>query len=195
VSFDFKSFPKDRKGYDNVFVVVDRLGKRAFSLPCEKTVTAAQAAELYYTHIWRIYGTPETVTSDRGPQFVSAFTDELCKLTGVKQKLSTAYHPQTDGNTEVLNQYINQRLRPFVNHFQDNWSTLLPAMDFAQASLTHESTGISPFELEFGYKPRMHFDWKERTKKEQPRVSGSPAKRRRYSPPAPKMQCNGHEPI
>jgi hypothetical protein len=165
VSFDFKSFPKDRKGYDNVFVVVDRLGKRAFSLPCEKTVTAAQAAELYYTHIWRVYGTPETATSDRGPQFVSAFTDELCKLTGVKQKLSTAYHPQTDGNTEVLNQYIDQRLRPFVNHFQDNWSTLLPAMDFAQASLTHESTGISPFELEFGYRPRMHFDWKERTKK------------------------------
>ncbi len=66
--------------------------------------------------------------------------DELCRLTGVKQKLSTAYHPQTDGNTEILNQYIDQRLRPFVNHFQDNWSDLLPAMDFAQAILPHEST-------------------------------------------------------
>jgi hypothetical protein len=69
--------------------------------------------------------------------------DELCKLTGAKQKLSTAYHPQTDGNTEVLNQYIDQRLRPFVNHFQDNWSDLLPAMDFAQAILPHESTGLA----------------------------------------------------
>ena len=143
--------------------MLDRFGKRAISIPCEKTVTAAQAANLYYTHIWRIYGTPETATSDRGPQFISAFTHGLCKLTGVKQKLSTAYHPQTDGNTEVLNQYIDQRLRLFVNNFQDNWSTLLPAMDFAQATLIHESTGISLFELEFGYPPRMHFDWKERT--------------------------------
>jgi hypothetical protein len=163
VSFDFKSFPKDKQGYNNVFVVVDRLGKRAFSLPCKKEVSAVIAAKLYYEHIWRIYGTPETATSDRGPQFISAFTNELCKLTGVKQKLSTAYHPQTDGNTEILNQYLDQRLRPFINHFQDDWADLLPAMDFAQATMTHESTGLSPFELEFGYKPRRHFDWKERT--------------------------------
>ena len=108
ISFDFKSFPLDKKGFDNIFVVVDRFGKRAFSLPCKKTVTAAQAAQLYYEYIWRIYGTPETATSDRGPQFISAFTDELCKLVRVKQKLSTAYHPQTDESTEVLNQYIDQ---------------------------------------------------------------------------------------
>ena len=163
ISFDFKSFPKDKQGFDNVFVVVDRLGKRPFSLPCKKEVSAAMAAKLYYEHIWRIYGMPETATSDRGPQFISAFTNELCKLTGVKQKLSTASHPQTDGNTEIVNQYLDQRLRPFVNHFQDDWSGLLPAMDFAQATMTHESTGLSPFELEFGYKPRRHFDWRERT--------------------------------
>src|SRR5947207_1840872 len=60
-------------------------------------------ARLYYEHPWRIYGTPETITSDRGPQFISTFMDELCRLTRVKQKLSTAYHPQTDGNTEILN--------------------------------------------------------------------------------------------
>jgi hypothetical protein len=89
--------------------------------------------------------------------------DELCKLTGVKQKLSTAYYPQTDGNTEILNQYIDQRLRPFVNHFQDNWADLLPAMDFAQAILPHESTGLSPYKLELGHKPRLYFDWEHRT--------------------------------
>ena len=131
VSFDFKSFPRDKKGFDNVFVIVDRFGKRAFSLPCHKSVTAAQAAELYYKHVWRIYGTPEMATSDRGPQFISAFMDELCKLVGVKQKLSTAYHPQINSSTEVLNQYIDQHLYLFINHFQDNWSDLLPAMDFA----------------------------------------------------------------
>jgi hypothetical protein len=143
VSFDFKAMPKDKNGNDNVFVIVDRLGKRAFSLPCTREATAATAARLYYEHPWRIYGAPETITSDRGPQFISAFMDELCKLTGVKQKLSTAYHPQTDGNTEILNQYIDQRLRPFINHFQDNWSDLLPAMDFAQAILPHDSTGLA----------------------------------------------------
>lgn len=164
VSFDFKSFPTDRHGYDNVFVVVDRLGKRAFSLPCNKTVTAAEAARLYYTYIWRIYGAPETATSDRGPQFVSGFMDELCKLTGVKQKLSSAWHPQTDGNTEVLNQYIDQRLRPFVNYYQNDWSELLPCMDFVQATMVHESIGMSPFELELGWNPRQHFDWEERSR-------------------------------
>ena len=151
--------PKDRNGNDNVLVIVDRLGKRAFSLPCTREATAVTAAKLYYEHPWRIYGTPETITSDRGPQFISTFMNELCKLTGVKQKLSTAYHPQTDGNTEILNQYIDQRLRPFINHFQDNWSDLLPAMDFAQAILPHESTGLAPYELELSYKPRLHFDW------------------------------------
>jgi transposase InsO family protein len=163
VAMDFHSMPADKTGANNVFVVIDRFGKRAFSLPCKDTATARDAARLYFVHIWRVYGTPETVVSDRGPQFISAFTDELCKLMGTRQKLSTANHPQTDGVTEVYNQYLNQRLIPFVNHHQDDWSDLLPAMDFAQAALTHESTQISPFELEFGYRPRLHFDWEERT--------------------------------
>ena len=163
ISFDFKSFLLNKKGFDNIFVVVDRFGKRAFSLPCKKTVTAAQAAQLYYEYIWRIYGTPETATSDQGSQFISAFTDELCKLVKVKQKLSTAYYSQTDESTEVLNQYIDQWLRPFVNHFQNNWSDLLPAMDFAQAILPHEFTEMSPYELKLSQAPRLHFNWKEWT--------------------------------
>ena len=82
---------------------------------------------------------------------------------GIKQKLSTAYHLQTDGSTEVLNQYIDQRLHPFMNHFQDNWSDLLPAIDYAQAVLTHESTGMLPYKLELGQAPCLHFHWKDRT--------------------------------
>ena len=120
VLFDFKSFLVDRHGFNNLFVIVDRLRKRAFLIPCKDTVTAAEAARIYFTYVWRIYGALETATSDRGPQFVSAFTDELCKLTGVKQKLSSAFHLQTDGGTKVLNQYIDQRIRPFCNYYQDN---------------------------------------------------------------------------
>ena len=81
----------------------------------------------------------------------------------VKQKLLTAYHLQTDENAEVLNQYINQQLCPFVNYFQDNWLDLLLAMNFAQAILPHESTGISPYELKLSQASRLHFNWKEQT--------------------------------
>jgi hypothetical protein len=80
---DFKSFPPDQDGHDAILVVVDRLGKRSFSLPTRKTFTAAKLANLYFMHIWRIYGTPETITSDRGPQFVAKFSRKLAKLTGI----------------------------------------------------------------------------------------------------------------
>ena len=73
--------------------------------------------------------------------------DELCKLIGVKLKLSTAEHPQTDGNTEIYNQYLNQRLRPVVSHYQDDWSELLPSMDYAQMNVHHESLGMEPVRL------------------------------------------------
>jgi hypothetical protein len=74
-------------------------------------------------------------------------------------KLSTANHPQTDGQTEIVNQYTAQRLIPFVNYFQDNWSDLLPILDFAAAALVHESTGLSSFFIKRGFKPKMSFDW------------------------------------
>jgi transposase InsO family protein len=164
VTMDFHAMPRDRLGYDQVFVVVDRLGKRCYSLPCYKTTAAKEMARLYYRHIWRTHGTPESITSDRGPQFISDFWDEFCKILGVKLRLSSAEHPQTDGQTEIMNQYLDQRLRPFVNHFQDDWSELLPAMDFAQAVLPHESTGMAPIEVETGHLPRMSYDWEERTR-------------------------------
>jgi transposase InsO family protein len=101
--------------------------------------------------------------SDRGPQFISAFWNEFTSILGIKLKLSTAYHPQTDGQTEIVNQYLDQRLRPFVNYFQDNWSELLPIMDYAYATLPHDSTGFAPIELEMGYLPRTSFDWNRPT--------------------------------
>ena len=158
---DFKSFPKDKKGYDAVYVVIDRLGKRAYSIPCYKTTTAKDMAQLFIANVYRTHGAPETIVSDRGPQFISEFWTEFCRILGIKLKLSTAYHPQTDGQTEIMNQYLDQRLRPFINYHQDDWSDLLPIMDFAQATLPHDSTGLTPFFVEFGYEPRTSFDWAE----------------------------------
>jgi transposase InsO family protein len=159
VTMDFKSMPKDKFGYDTVFVVIDRLSKQAISIPCHQTITAEEMAQLYITHVYRYYGAPESMVSDRGPQFVSYFWAEFCRILGVKLKLSTAFHPQTDGQTEIMNQYLDQRLRPFANYYQDNWSELLPLMDYAQLILPHSSIGMSPYELLNGRLPRTSFDW------------------------------------
>jgi predicted aspartyl protease len=160
ITMDFQSFPPDTHGYDTVFVVIDRLSKQAFSIPCFKTTTAKDMARLYIQNIYRIRGAPESIVSDRGPQFTSDFWDEFCRILGICLKPSTAFHPETDGQTEIMNQYLAQRLRPFVNYYQDNWSELLPIMDYAQLALPHESIGMSPFELLYGYQPRTSFDWK-----------------------------------
>jgi transposase InsO family protein len=159
ISMDYKSFPKDKHGYDTLWVVVDRLSKQAISIPCFKTVTARDMAEMYIQHIYRHRGAPQTIVSDRGPQFISQFWAEFTRILGVKLQLSTAFHPQTDGQTEIMNQYIDQRLRPFVNYYQDNWSELIPLMDYAQLTLPHESIGMSPFELNYGYAPSTSYDW------------------------------------
>jgi hypothetical protein len=156
---DFKSMPKDKHGYDAIFVVIDRLSKQAISMPCYKTATAEDMARLFISHVYRYYGPPQTIVSDRGPQFTSQFWKELCRILGVQLKLSTANHPQTDGQTEIMNQYIDQRLRPFVNYYQDNWSEMLPMIDYAQLTLPHSSIGMSPYELQNGRLPRTSFDW------------------------------------
>jgi hypothetical protein len=117
---NFKSFNKNRHSYNAILVIVNHLGKRSFSLPMHKTCTAADLAELYYTFLWRIFGTSETIISNRGPQFITEFSKKLAKLTGITLQKSTAEHAETNGQTEIVNQFIQTRLHPFVNHFQDN---------------------------------------------------------------------------
>jgi hypothetical protein len=151
--------PADKAGMNIVCVFVDRLGKRPISIPCNKEIDARVLAQLYLIHIHKYYGPATTIVSDRGPQFISAFWKEFCRLLGTKLKLSTAYHPQTDGQTENANQWIDQRLRPFVNTFQDDWSSLIHQVDYTAANLPHDSTGLSPFQVELGYQPRMDIDW------------------------------------
>jgi hypothetical protein len=97
IIIDFKLFPSNQNGYDAILVVVDRLGKRFFSLLTRKTCTAAELANLYFMHIWRIYGTSETITSDRGPQFIAEFFRELAKLTEITLQPSITEHAQTNG--------------------------------------------------------------------------------------------------
>ena len=163
ISMDFHELPKDRNGYDSVVIFVDRFGKRTITVPCHKAISATDTAKLYIRYVYPYFGPPLTIVSDRGPQFVSVFWKEFTGILGIKLKLSTAYHPQTDGQTEILNQYLDQRLRPFVSYFQDDWSELLPIMDYAQATLPHSSTGFAPIQIKLGYLPRTSFNWDQPT--------------------------------
>jgi transposase InsO family protein len=161
ISVDFKEFPPDKSGHDMLIVFVCRLGKRSISIPCSKNTDAKETARIYLDRVWRYYGPADTIISDRGPQFVSEFWNEFNRILGTKIKLSTAAHPQTDGQTENMNQWIDQRLRPFVNYYQDNWSELIPIMDYAQATLPQDSTTLPPIQIELGYVPRTSFDWSQ----------------------------------
>jgi hypothetical protein len=160
ICMDFKEFPEDKHGYNMILVFIDRLGKDSVSIPCHKTIDARSMAQLYIQWVYRFGHTPETIISDRGPQFVSSFWNEFCRIIGVKIKLSTAYHKETDGQTEVMNRYIDQRLRPFVTYFQDNWSELIPIMDRVQMTLPHSTIGMAPYQLKYGVEPRNSWDWK-----------------------------------
>jgi hypothetical protein len=120
ISMDFVLFNRDKYGYDNILVIINRLLKKSISIPCYKTTTTKEMVLLFIYYIWRYFRPPDSIVSDRGPQFISDFWAKFCRLFSIKFKLSTAHHPQTDGQTEIMNQYLEQRLRPFINYYQDN---------------------------------------------------------------------------
>ena len=97
LTVDYKAFAADKQSYNMLFVVVDRLSKQSYSIPCHKTINARGMAELFLKYIWCREGYPDSIVSDRGPQFVSSFWAEVSRILGIKIKLSTAFHPQTDG--------------------------------------------------------------------------------------------------
>jgi hypothetical protein len=148
----------ESKGNDSILVAVDKLSKRAHFIPTNEELSSTGLGRLYLDNVWKHHGLPESMTSDRGPQFASNLMKELNKLLGIKTKLSTAYHPQTDGQTERVNQELEQYLRMFVNHRQDDWSDWLPLAEFAYNNKIHTSTQQTPFFVETGRHPRMGFE-------------------------------------
>jgi len=158
ISVDFISELPESGGYDSVMVAVDSVGKRPHFVKTVTTVTAAGAANLYLRNIWKLHGLPRKVISDRGPQFVAGFMKELYRLLGIEAATSTAYHPQTDGQTERVNQELEQYLRIFIGERQDDWYTLLPLAEFSYNNHIHSSTQQTPFLLDTGRHPRMGFE-------------------------------------
>ena len=110
----------DAHGYDAIMNVVDSMGKRAHFIPTHTTVTALRAMQLFLWNVWKLHGLPRVIISDWGPQFVAEFTRELYRMLGIAFSTNTAYHPQSDGQTEWINQELEQYLWVFVNERQDD---------------------------------------------------------------------------
>ena len=150
ISVDLISELPESGGYDSIMVAVDSAGKHSHFVETVTTVTAAGAADLYLQNVWKLYGLPRKVVSNCGLQFVAAFMKELYRLLGIEAAMSTTYHPQTDKQTERVNQELEQYLRIFVGERQDDWYTLLPLAEFSYNNHIHLSTQQTPFLLDTG---------------------------------------------
>ena len=142
-------------GFTAVAVFVDRLTKMVKFVPCTKEITAVDYAKAFFQHVFRSFGCPETIISDRDPRFLSRFWREVFKLVGTELRFSTSYHPETDGQSEVTIRTLENFLRPYVEDRPERWSELLPQLEFAANNAINTSTGYSPFFLAFGQHPRV----------------------------------------
>ena len=154
------------KGHDLILVVCDRFLKIShFVATTEKTI-AEELAKLFRNNVWKLYGLPESVISDRGPQFAVGMIKKLNKMLGIETKLSMAYHPETDGQTERTNQELEQYLRMYVNHRQNNWAEWLEMMEFAFNNKVHTVMKMSLFQVNYKREPRIGFDIRKKEKNE-----------------------------
>jgi transposase InsO family protein len=153
ISIDIIGPLPESEGHDAILVIVDRFSKMVRLFPTKTTLSSGELAKLYRDEIWKLHGIPQKIISDRGPQFASKFMGELCKALGIQRALSTAYHPQTDGQTERINQEVETFLRHYVNYGQDDWKNWLPMAEFAYNDKANSSTKHSPFYLNYGRHP------------------------------------------
>ena len=153
-------------GKDAILVVCDRLSKMTHFVATTEGTSAEGLARLFRDNVWRLHGLPESVVSDRGPQFAVELTKELNRMLGIKTKLSTAFHSQTDGQTERMNQELEQYLRFFVEHRQKDWPEWLAAAEFAVNNKVYTATKVSPFMTNYGKELRMGGDIRKKGKVE-----------------------------
>ena|SRR5277367_3090324 len=142
------------EGYDAVFVCVDRFTKMAHFIPTTSNVTAERAAQLYCRHVWRLHGLSVDTVSDWGPQFICQFTWHLRKWLDIQRNRSTTCHPQSDGQTERVNQTLEQYLQIYCDYQQGDWHQLLPLAEFVYNNTQNSSTRVSPFFANYDYHPR-----------------------------------------
>lgn len=150
--------PKTKTGQDAIIVFVDKLTKMVHYAATRSTCKATDVAKIFIEHVARLHGLPRTIISDRDPRFTGNFWRALFRALGTKLAMSSAYHPQTDGQTERANRTLEENLRAFVNTKHNDWDEHLPIMEFAYNNSVNASTGFTPFYLNYGFHPRMPGD-------------------------------------
>lgn len=156
VTMDFiVGLPCTPRGFDAIMVMCDRLSKMVKFALCHTTTDAPAAARLFRDHVICNHGTPEIIISDRDTRFTSQFWHNLTEQLGCKLKLSTAFHPQTDGQTERANRVLEEYLRHYINPHQSDWDEWLPLAEFAYNNSHHEAIGTTPFYMNYGKHPRL----------------------------------------
>jgi len=164
ISADFITKLPLAQGYDTILVVCDCFSKMAHFIATTEKTSAEGLAKLFRDHVWKLHGLPESIISDRGVQFVVEMMKELNNLLGIQIKLSTAYHPQTDGQTERINQELEQYLRVFIDHRQEQWLDWLGMVEFAYNNKIHAATKTLPFKANYGQDLRMGFEGRRKGK-------------------------------
>ncbi|KAL0172961.1 hypothetical protein M9458_033272 [Cirrhinus mrigala] len=157
---DFATDLPNSRGVTCILIIVDRFSKSVHFIPLKGLPTAMETAELLFNHVFRYFGIPEDIVSDRGPQFISRVWRAFFKLLGVTVSLSSGYHPQSNGLMERKIQDLSRFLRIFCHKHQDTWSRFLPWAEYAQNSLKQQATGLTPFQCVLGYQPPM-LPWSE----------------------------------
>jgi hypothetical protein len=153
ISMDFIDGLPLSMGYSVIWVVMDRLTKFAHFLPLKHPYTAEKLAELFISQLFKIHGMPTSIISDRDPTFTSKFWTEIFKAQGVFLAFSSAYHLQTDGQSEAVNKYLENYLRCMICDKPKEWVNWLPLVEYCYNTAYHHSTKMTPFEAMFGYLP------------------------------------------
>lgn len=147
------NLPKTPRGHDAIITFTDRLSKMVHFAPTVTEVDAPGVARIFFDSVFRLHGLPTTIVSDRDPRFTSNFWRCLFNLTGTKLGMSTAYHPETDGQSERTNRTLEDMLRAYVNNKHDDWDLHLTAAEFAYNDAMQASTKHTPFYLNYGQHP------------------------------------------
>ena len=153
--------PRTQRGYDSIWLIVDRLTKVAHFLPVRTTYTGPQLVALYMERIVCLHGVPKKFVSNRGTQFTSHFWQQVHSSLGTKLNFSTTYHPQTDGQTEMINQILEDMLRACALQYGTSWDKSLPYAEFSYNNSYQKSLNMAPFEALYGRKCRTPLFWNQ----------------------------------
>ena len=154
------------QGYDTILVVVDQLTKMVHFIPTTEKMMAEGLAKLFRDNMQKLYSLPKSIISDREPQFTAGLMRELNQMLGIKSKMSMAFYPQVDSQTERINQELEQYLRMCIDHQQEQWPDWLGTAEFVYNNKAHLSTKTSLFKANYGQDPRMEFEVRKREKYE-----------------------------